>query len=871
MKNAIHLTRLSSFAAAACLLVCFALPILADTAVSSWTGASDTNWSNADNWTGGAPSSTNGAAFDAAFSVQPMLSASSTVLGVWLKDGVGQDVTIDADASRTLTGQGGAILNGLIGISGNNSGTYILLDDAGNHNLTFGPNIKLSPPSASTIYVNNAGTLTIEGSIQNPNGLGVAFAGTNALGRVRITGTLVPAGGGSIRVNTSGTVVLEGASPDYAKSFYLAAGTLRVINSNALQSANYSMDSALMQLRDDDDAYFMFGANGIQPTGSGCVIDVDRLDPEAGAVSNKTIRVNAMRPGNGTTVTVTGGNGYSLAIDDLVCGNGYTSAATFNPTTAPLILGNVTSKTMSNGGEAICLAGTNTASVVTGAISNPSVGQYGINLVKNSSATWRLEGTNAYTRDTSITSGRLIAAHDRALGFGGEARRNETGTVTLNGSATVLEITGATVNKPIAVFSNASILNDQPDTEGRIGNGVAYVSFTDRGSGFTVSDSGRALTFSGGDGTGAGAVVASLCANTNTVTASGGTGWVTGNQITLSGGGAAQNAIYTVTADAGGAIVSVTPYVTYGTPSVGYGYTSLPTGYTGAKGTASTAFAGTGATVVFHDDFSICAVAMTDPGEGYTSAPSVSLDGTGGVNFDPAATISSITADKYATEYALGGEGNLFIDAQITDAGRAIRKVGSGILALSASNTYACATVVAEGTLSALNTTGSATGTDPVTVLSGATLAGSGTLAPTASQTTLVSLESGARIAPHVGTGSDTATLDVDVSASSASTAMNIAGGSVFAIAIGGEGASDCLRVTGNLTMEAGINELQIVKQPGMDAGVYTIVQVVDGIMDYSVTDWTFPADSNWAYRIDTTDTEVLLSINAAGTVVIVR
>ena len=158
-----------------------------------------------------------------------------------------------------------------------------------------------------------------------------------------------------------------------------------------------------------------------------------------------------------------------------------------------------------------------------------------------------------------------------------------------------------------------------------------------------------------------------------------------------------------------------------------------------------------------------------------------------------------------------------------------------------------------------------------MTVLSGATLAGSGTLAPTASQTTLVSLESGARIAPHVGTGSDTATLDVDVSASSASTGMNIAGGSVLAIAIGGEGASDCLRVTGNLTMEAGINELQIVKQPGMDAGVYTIVQVVDGIMDYSVTDWTFPADSNWAYRIDTTDTEVLLSINAAGTVVIVR
>jgi autotransporter-associated beta strand protein len=55
--------------------------------------------------------------------------------------------------------------------------------------------------------------------------------------------------------------------------------------------------------------------------------------------------------------------------------------------------------------------------------------------------------------------------------------------------------------------------------------------------------------------------------------------------------------------------------------------------------------------------------------------------------------------------------------------------VGNGVLILKGANTYTGGTTVSSGTLNANNTSGSATGTNAVTVLSGAALGGSGTIA----------------------------------------------------------------------------------------------------------------------------------------------
>ena len=186
----------------------------------------------------------------------------------------------------------------------------------------------------------------------------------------------------------------------------------------------------------------------------------------------------------------------------------------------------------------------------------------------------------------------------------------------------------------------------------------------------------KSFCISGGGGSGAAARIAALCANTNTITASGGSGWVTGNNLTLTGGGAAVNATYRVIADGNGAIAGL-EFSGNVDNNRGYGYTSVPTG----------------------------------------SATSISL----------------------------------------------------------------------------------------ITVNDGGALAGSGFIVTGRQHdANQIVIKSGSKIAPHIGTGQDTATLSVDVSIRSMNAdAMKIEAGAIFAPAIGAGGA-DILRVKGNLTMESG-------------------------------------------------------------------
>lgn len=64
----------------------------------------------------------------------------------------------------------------------------------------------------------------------------------------------------------------------------------------------------------------------------------------------------------------------------------------------------------------------------------------------------------------------------------------------------------------------------------------------------------------------------------------------------------------------------------------------------------------------------------------------------------------------------------------LSGAGGALEKVGAGTLEVTGANTYGMGTTIAEGRFLANNATGSATGTGQVTVLSGATLGGTGTV-----------------------------------------------------------------------------------------------------------------------------------------------
>lgn len=85
--------------------------------------------------------------------------------------------------------------------------------------------------------------------------------------------------------------------------------------------------------------------------------------------------------------------------------------------------------------------------------------------------------------------------------------------------------------------------------------------------------------------------------------------------------------------------------------------------------------------------------------------------------------------------------GSAAVDARLSGAitNGSLNKTGAGTLAVTnAGNTYASGTVVAAGTLLANNTSGSATGTGSVSVITGAVIGGNGTISPTGTNSVTV-------------------------------------------------------------------------------------------------------------------------------------
>lgn len=131
----------------------------------------------------------------------------------------------------------------------------------------------------------------------------------------------------------------------------------------------------------------------------------------------------------------------------------------------------------------------------------------------------------------------------------------------------------------------------------------------------------------------------------------------------------------------------------------------------------------------------------------------------------------------------LGGDGsNSTIDKVIQDnvAGAgSIRKTGAGTLVLTGENTFTGGVTVADGTLRASNTSGSATGTGNVRVNAGAMLLGTGSIAGS------VIVDAGAVLAP----GDSTGTLQVG--------SVGLAPGATFAVAIGPAQFSSLAAISG--------------------------------------------------------------------------
>jgi hypothetical protein len=173
---------------------------------------------------------------------------------------------------------------------------------------------------------------------------------------------------------------------------------------------------------------------------------------------------------------------------------------------------------------------------------------------------------------------------------------------------------------------------------------IGSVNVTNGGSGYT---SPPVITFSGGDGGGARAV-----ADTNYVNASitnGGSGYTSPPTVTIAAPGSTIPGAYAATATA---ILTNGVVTGLNITNSGYGYTAVPAvTFSGGGGTGATA------TAVLGFPRSLSPIQLTNSGFGYTSRPTVTITGGGGsgasayANISPEGSLTSITVTNPGTNY----------------------------------------------------------------------------------------------------------------------------------------------------------------------------------------------------------------------------
>ncbi len=139
-------------------------------------------------------------------------------------------------------------------------------------------------------------------------------------------------------------------------------------------------------------------------------------------------------------------------------------------------------------------------------------------------------------------------------------------------------------------------------------------------------------------------------------------------------------------------------------------------------------------------------------------------------------------------------------------------------LSKSTGNTYDGGTVVSAGTLLVANTSGSATGTGSVSVESGATLGGTGIIAPGTGGA--VSMKSGATLAPGEGIGQIRFN-----GAGTAAAVLSLEAGAAFSFDLGAPGTSDSVAMwnysLGDLVLNG--NVVNFTNLGGLAEGTYTL------------------------------------------------
>lgn len=150
-----------------------------------------------------------------------------------------------------------------------------------------------------------------------------------------------------------------------------------------------------------------------------------------------------------------------------------------------------------------------------------------------------------------------------------------------------------------------------------------------------------------------------------------------------------------------------------------------------------------------------------------------------------------------------------------------LRKTGTGVATLTAANTFRGGVTVAEGTLLAMNSAGSATGLGTVTVNAGAVLGGTGFLGGP------VNLAGAAGVQAILRPGDPTATAAVETLTLSG--ALTVGADSVVEFAAG---AASLTRLAANSVAVTGTGRFLLTLLDGYTPAVDTIIDLVDGTIN---------------------------------------
>lgn len=333
------------------------------------------------------------------------------------------DVTVALDGPRTIgnvifgdtnTGTpGGWTLN-------NNGNAANILTLAGTGNPTITVNA-LATGKTATISAEIAGTSGLQ---KSGAGVLVLTSSNSYTGYTRVSGGTLVASDAFVYTGATGTSSILGSNANGAP----LAG---IIFSN-----NTTLDLRVNGNNNGDDQAIAF-KNYIYNVNlnTNFTINVDRQAATGGTGKTVSLNSGASILSNGNTLNVTGGNGFRLHLGALNVGTaGSAGNVTLNPTTASLLIGNVTNQGNSNA-HTLILDGTNTGNEITGNITNN--GAAGIlSISKTNSSTWTFSNANSYSGGTSITAGTLMLTGNGSLGVG---------NVTLGAGGT-LDISGITAS-----------------------------------------------------------------------------------------------------------------------------------------------------------------------------------------------------------------------------------------------------------------------------------------------------------------------------------------------------------------------------------------------------------------------------------------